>query len=76
VLGYGEEEIVEVVIWFVFYLVLILAMSMWRDHLDAAPTRTRRRSKKARDRGMSRRQQIALRPARARGRPDAEHRQP
>jgi hypothetical protein len=75
VLGYGEEVIVEVMIWFLVYLVLMLAMSRWRDHLDAARSQTRRRAKKARNGGVLRRQQVALRPGRDQGRPDAEHRQ-
>jgi hypothetical protein len=65
---------VEVMIWFLAYLVLILAMARLRDHLDASRTTKRRRTTRARNGGVSRRRQIALRPARNRGRAGAERR--
>ncbi len=34
----------QVVIWFGVYLLLILALTLWRDHHDAARTKKHRRT--------------------------------
>ncbi len=42
--GYGEEVAVQVLIWFLVYLLLIVALTVWRDHHDAARRTKRRRA--------------------------------
>ena len=51
-----------VMLWFVVYLLLILALASWRAHHDAARTKKRRRTDEARAGGL--RHQVGLRPVR------------
>jgi hypothetical protein len=54
----------QMMIWFLVYLLLILALARWRDHHDAARTKKHRRDHAARGRGLSRRRQMVLRSVR------------
>jgi hypothetical protein len=54
----------QVVILFIFYLSLILALAVWREHHDTARTSKRQRVDGARGGGVSRSPHIALRKVR------------
>ena len=51
----------QVMLWFLVYLLLIVALARWRDHLDAKRTPKRRRADGARDADAARRARVALR---------------
>ena len=53
----------EVMIWFLVYLLLILALARWRDHHDAARSKKRRPTNGAQAGGESSRQPIRRRSA-------------
>jgi hypothetical protein len=52
----------QVVIWFLVYLLLIVALTRWRDHLDAARSKKHRRTNGTRSRGGSRRHGVMREP--------------
>jgi len=54
----------QVVILFIVYLSLILALALWREHHDASRSNKHRRTNGARGGGTSRRPHLALRTAR------------
>ena len=45
----------EMLIWFLVYVVLILAMARWRDHLDAVGSKKQRPTSRASASRVSRR---------------------
>jgi hypothetical protein len=54
----------QVMLWVLVYLLLIMALARWRDHLDAKKTPKRRRADLARDGAATRRAWFGLRSVR------------
>ena len=48
----------QVMIWFLVYVLLIVALAVWRDHHDRGRARRRRRTNGARDGGADGRRRV------------------
>jgi hypothetical protein len=64
VLAHREEVTMQVMIWFLVYLLLILALTYWRDRHDVTRTKKHRRTDGTRVSGASRRQKVMRRSVR------------